>query len=370
MISIVFGYRNRDLKRVQRCLDSLKKQSCDKFEVLFVDYGSDKKQSEAARRLIGTYSFASYLYTDTRGYPWSRSKALNIGIKRAKYDYVFTNDVDMLFPSNVVENLIGVIDDRHVFHVPANFLEKDFNAWDRIDEINLGGYDGTGRGIMVIPRKQLVEIRGYDEYYFFWGSEDMDLSDRLTAKGIIEKKLPENIFLHHQWHPTSYDNQPSFFNPDWEGRMENYRRREVAQLERNSENWGRIIESKDRKCWDYIDDQTYSITKYSNNVTMEIYPREYFVQTDLVNLFHDTTSGQPLIIHHANYPTSFSLLKRALLWVNRAVFQKFRVPFGLQIANNTLHQFIYELISTNLDGIEDYFLDVNESRGSVWILKK
>ena len=78
-ISIVFGYRNRDIARVKRCMDSLKNQTFSDFEVIFIDYGSDESFVRQVRPLIGRYAFAHYYYLYTAGYPWNRSHALNVG---------------------------------------------------------------------------------------------------------------------------------------------------------------------------------------------------------------------------------------------------------------------------------------------------
>ena len=154
------------------------------------------------RELLCQYSFARYIYSDNRGRLWSRSIALNIGIREARGEYVFTNDVDMLFPSKVLEYLSEELDPAYAYHVKSNYLDKEFADWGNIDAVPLGGYDGSGRGIMVVPRKHLEKMRGYDEFYFYWGSEDRDLSSRLTAMDIHEKPIPDTIYLHHQWHPS------------------------------------------------------------------------------------------------------------------------------------------------------------------------
>ena len=370
MISVILGYRDKELIRVKRCLDSLARQTSNAFEVLLVDYGSHEKNSSEVRKLVESYAFAHYIFTDSRGHPWSRAKALNIGIKRAQYEYVFTNDIDMLFPSNTIEEILNCIDLEHVFHVPANFLGKDFNDWDHIDSISLKRFDGTGRGIMVIPKKYLHQIHGYDEYYFFWGSEDMDISDRLSVIGVLEEQLPDHIYLHHQWHPTSYDNRPSYFNADWEGRMENYRRQMIGNVVRNDENWGEIILSEKRDCWNFIDINTYKIKETSVVRELDLYPQEYFVQTELVNSFHDLKDGESLIINNSKYPRSHSIMRRIFNHLNRFLYRSIGIECGIAFSGNMIHQFVMELIFSNQEKVKDYFLDVNRKSGADWILKR
>ncbi len=52
MITILYPYRNRDLERIKRSLDSLVVQTDQRFKVLFVDYGSTPKQASLVKQLI------------------------------------------------------------------------------------------------------------------------------------------------------------------------------------------------------------------------------------------------------------------------------------------------------------------------------
>ena len=65
MITILYPYRNRDIERVKRSLDSLALQTDQRFKVLFVDYGSSSKQASQVEQLIISYSFANYIYSYT-----------------------------------------------------------------------------------------------------------------------------------------------------------------------------------------------------------------------------------------------------------------------------------------------------------------
>lgn len=370
MISVVFGYRNRDTLRVKRCLDSLEKQTYKDFEVIFVDYGSDSAIASEVRALVESYSFTKYIYSDSRGRLWSRSIALNIGIKAACGDYIFTNDIDMLFPSKVLEQLSEEVEPDSVCHVRSNFLSEIFNNFDKVDEIPLGKYDGSGRGIMVIPRKYLMEMRGYDEFYFYWGSEDRDLSSRLKCVDLHEKEISDNIYLHHQWHPASYDTQQEFIPRNLEGRMENYRRRNEGKVMRNHNSWGEVIEADNRKCWQYLDAETLSFRDQQSLKLFDKYPSEYFVQSWLADFFHDAESGSQIVVANLAYPKKNKTLTRIFNFLNRELFNKLKLQFGLYYARNQLASMIYDFVQENQDLIEDYYLDLPYYGGSIWILKK
>ena len=97
MITVIYPYRNRDLKRVRHSLDSLVAQTESGFEVVFVNYGSTHAVSEALEKLLAEYSFVKYVYHPTMHQLWSKCVALNSIIKTLPGGYCFIADVDLIF---------------------------------------------------------------------------------------------------------------------------------------------------------------------------------------------------------------------------------------------------------------------------------
>ena len=56
MITLVLTNRNRDLRIVKNCLESLYNQTKNEFELFFVDYGSDFDYLIELKELIVNYS--------------------------------------------------------------------------------------------------------------------------------------------------------------------------------------------------------------------------------------------------------------------------------------------------------------------------
>ncbi len=56
-VTIVFPFRDRDMQRVKRSLDSLQEQTCNDFIVMFIDYGSNPNLSKEIKALVIHYSF-------------------------------------------------------------------------------------------------------------------------------------------------------------------------------------------------------------------------------------------------------------------------------------------------------------------------
>jgi hypothetical protein len=82
-ISIVIGFKDREISRVKNSLDSLSLQNSDiNFEVIFVDYGSEEECSNQLLLLMHNFSFVKYVKVNSRGWFWNRSHALNIGVTK------------------------------------------------------------------------------------------------------------------------------------------------------------------------------------------------------------------------------------------------------------------------------------------------
>ena len=194
-LTIVFGFRDRDAIRVQRCLDSLAAQTVKDFTVLFVDYGSQSEVAAAIRPIVASYPFCRYLYSDTRGYPWNRSRALNIGIRQAASTYTATSDVDMIFAPNFCAAVLQQATSQRLLQCRWHFLSRRFADWEQVSNYTgqflLSGKSGLG-GFQCAPTEAFHSLRGFDEFYHYYGVEDRDVSHRLRLLGLEEVWLTES----------------------------------------------------------------------------------------------------------------------------------------------------------------------------------
>lgn len=204
MITILYSYRNRDLKRIKSSLNSLEKQKFKDFKVIFVDYGSEFKIALAVQKLVENYSFATYFYTYNQNLPWSRSKAINVGLNEVKTDYVFMADVDIVFNENFTKVLASLVKPNLSIYFKVGFLSQkaiDFNL--NFHDFPIGHYSQQGaEGLSLFPIKILKEINGFDEFFHFWGAEDADVHNRLQLAGYDVQFYNQEVLLLHQWHPS------------------------------------------------------------------------------------------------------------------------------------------------------------------------
>lgn len=208
MITILYPYRNRELKRIKRSLDSLAVQKGD-FEVVFIDYGSKKETATAVELLVSSYSFASYVYHPTANQPWNKCKALNSAIKQCTSSHCFVADVDMIFHSDFIEILVEESKKQAITYFQVGFLNQDETE----KELPFEDYkvnhlsDEQATGMTLFPIAALYEIKGFDEFFHFWGAEDTDVHNRLRKKGYVMAFYTHKLLMLHQWHPSYRKNE-------------------------------------------------------------------------------------------------------------------------------------------------------------------
>lgn len=216
MITILYPYRNRDLERIKRSLDSLALQTDKRFKVLFVDYGSTPKQASLVEQLIISYSFANYAYTYTSVQPWSRAKALNVGLQQVTTDFVFTADIDMIFSPHLVSTLYEIMHTQKAIYFKVGFLSREESFSEKpFDEYTISFTSDIGaQGLSLFAVEALKAINGYDEFLHFWGAEDIDIHNRLERLGLSSFFYKEAILMVHQWHPTYRNSETKYLTTD------------------------------------------------------------------------------------------------------------------------------------------------------------
>lgn len=255
-LTIVIGYRNRDVGRVERCLRSLAGQTRDEFNVHFVDYGSHLSLARRVQSLVGTFAFCRYIYSDTRGWPWSRAKALNIGIRLTETEYVLTTDADIIFATNFVETVLNVQDGSSAIYCAPRWLPSTFANWQHVYDFKYAFPKGDRNqlgGCQCVPTATMLKLGGFDEFFEYWGLEDHDVHDRLIMSGLQERWVDDRTTMFHQWHAATRGGVPRSYLRRW---IDPYRQAHRFRLRRNEEGWGRITRTTDRPLFASIPEAT------------------------------------------------------------------------------------------------------------------
>lgn len=223
-LQILIAYRNRPIPNVERCLQSLANQTFKDFEVLFLNEGSEIALTEALEKLVNRFPFCSYFHQASQGMFWNKSKALNYLIAISESKFIIVMDVDLMVSPIFLEKITQQLEENQVINYHFYYLPAHFKKHESIFE--LPNYESifkrsaeTATGNILIEKKELEKIGGYDTFYRVWGLEDSDLTCRLEKNGLkLLHWEDKEALVFHQWHPPVSQNLPK----GWQTTIENH----------------------------------------------------------------------------------------------------------------------------------------------------
>lgn len=204
IVTIIYANRNKGLVRIKASLDTLKRQSTQNFEVVFVDYGSDPFLVRELRELLTEYEFVKFFPLEVPQLLWNKSKALNYGISQTQSPYIFIADVDLIFHPDTTQlfNKLAVEDKFFLFNLgyldraESSKLTKAYNFEDLIPN-----RFGNVNGMILAPTKAFLGVNGLDEFFHFYGAEDEDLFARMENAD-YKREANEDAYFYHNWHQS------------------------------------------------------------------------------------------------------------------------------------------------------------------------
>ena len=120
MVSVVVPAYNME-NYISRCLDALCGQSCRDMEVLVIDDGSKDKTYEIACEFARSDSRVTVIHKENGGV----SSARNIGIKKARGEYILFADPDDRIEDNGIEVLLKAMTSSDV-----DLVSCQYSRWD------------------------------------------------------------------------------------------------------------------------------------------------------------------------------------------------------------------------------------------------
>jgi len=296
MITILYIYKDKEVERVKRSLDSLLSQTISEFKVLFVDFGSALDNRTELQNVLKQYSFADYIYSYHLYQPWSRAKAINIGLRNISTPYVFVADIDMLFHKEFLATLNEIKSPESSHYFKVGFLSEQETKINReFDDYSIAFTSSIGaQGLSLFPTQALLSIRGFDEFFNFWGSEDEDVHARLKLSGLKVDFFDRKVLMLHQWHPTYRNSLKKGITTTLQHNTISKINQEHFKMNAllkssvvNNENWGNVItenqfellakpdiflELQNKK--EVIDNFLFSVLPKLNNKVLEVVIRE------------------------------------------------------------------------------------------------
>ncbi len=206
IFTLVIPNRNRELKIVERSLNSLYKQLDDRLEVSVVDFGSTVAYQQQLQKLLESFPKIKCKQFPVQDQLWNKSRAINIVLKTCKTEYFMVSDMDMIYHPGFINEIFNLLSPKEGHYFPVGVLTADESKIKKtFSEYKVKFWtNGEATGITVFPTAILKGIHGYDEFFHGWGSEDTDVHNRLKNAGYKVIFHPDEKILLHQWHPKIY----------------------------------------------------------------------------------------------------------------------------------------------------------------------
>ena len=193
--------------------ESLNNDSSCIGEVIIVDNGSDDGSREFIKN--NTFDFPVVLIENTENSGFA--PAVNQGIKKAQYEYIFSLNNDTEVKKGSIKQLVDLISsDDNIFAVQSKMLQ--YNNKDLIDDVgdeyNLFAWTKkTGEnhhtseyskvceifsacaGASMYKKSLLVELGMFDDNFFAY-MEDVDLAIRSRINGYYNLLCPDAVVYH------------------------------------------------------------------------------------------------------------------------------------------------------------------------------
>jgi hypothetical protein len=200
------------LENLRYVMDALAQQRGVSAEFILVDYQSDAKFVPDLKGLCRNYGFryvrkevADDEVREEFGKIWSRGRALNVGISKARSPWVLFVDADCVVPRDYVAAHVRVCTNSSYTYALVHDSKKGIESCG--DYAKLGVLAGpltnlrrAGFSHMCVSSKWLKENGGFDERYVGWGAEDDELWLRIQGSG-IKKVALDGVTPIHLWHP-------------------------------------------------------------------------------------------------------------------------------------------------------------------------
>lgn len=252
MITLVLTNRNRDIRIIKNCLDSLQNQSDIDFEWFLVDYGSNETYLNELNALVLQYPQIQFISCPTSGQLWSKCRSINIALQKATQPYFVVGDIDLIFHPNYIQTLKSVANLNTVHYFQYGFLsETESVKKQSFEDFKVdfkGGKDVTGN--TMFPTAVLKSVNGFDEFYQGWGAEDTDAHIRMQNLGLQVVFYEEQILVKHQWHPKAYRSKKS--THPYHSQLERINHAYMIQTQNNKrtvvnqyQNWGQLTHDAD-----------------------------------------------------------------------------------------------------------------------------
>jgi glycosyltransferase involved in cell wall biosynthesis len=195
LVSVIIPCYN-DGQTIERCIQSIKRQTYSNIEIVVIDDGSNSSTKNALKGLEDQIDV--HIEQSNKG----QASARNLGIKKSSGELILTLDADDTFQETFVEKAVAVIlEDKTIQMVTchARVITKHSS---RIFKPCGGTLDdflfqNAALGNLLFRKSTWAHVNGYDEKMTL-GWEDWEFNIRLLKSGGQCKVIPEVLFNYHR----------------------------------------------------------------------------------------------------------------------------------------------------------------------------
>jgi len=190
-ISIVIPIKNRK-ENIDKSIKSILNQTFQDYEIVLIDYGGNDNAKEIIDN-IGDNRI-KYFYVDEDG--WNESRAKNIGIRKAKAEWIICMNADITLKENALNNCYKYF----ILYGKDYFYQSQ-----RLDILENGEIDIVPEGFAVGDFQaghisMWSKVRGYYEKLNGCGWLDMNLAKRTLKAGYKHIWMTLDVVNYHNWH--------------------------------------------------------------------------------------------------------------------------------------------------------------------------
>ena len=214
-LTVIIPNRDRidpNSKLTQFQMQSFVHQTVKDFKLIVIDGGS--KNVEDLKAYFASIEFPKTTFMEHKIVgKWHKTLLNNMAIRKADTPHIMTTDADIFFAPKFFGRILPLLDpnkfiESRTMYWAGGIIKEIYdgvkNPFKDIDACKIGRIKKrTTPGACQCASKILWEkVRGYDERYLGWGSEDVDLWRRmcLVSKSVWVGESMEDIMLFHQPH--------------------------------------------------------------------------------------------------------------------------------------------------------------------------
>ncbi len=204
-VTVVISTKN-EATNIRSCLESIKAQTYQDFEIVVVDNNS----SDTTKKIA--LEFTPHVYNVGP----ERSAQRNYGIRSGSGEFALYLDADMSLATDVLAKCVAMMDqDRRLvgLYIPEKVIGHGF--WIKVRRFERSFYDGTViDAVRFVRRRDFDAIGGFDES--LTGTEDWDIDIRMRDHGPVAVAPCELYHNEGHFHLPTYLKKKSYYAKSFE----------------------------------------------------------------------------------------------------------------------------------------------------------